>query len=64
MRAIEAARAAAAADDVGALRTAMGELSARTYEMTERLYAELGGKKEKRSGGLAIAHVDEAGVAA
>jgi molecular chaperone DnaK len=46
LRAVEAARAAAAADDVAALRTAMGELSARTYEMTERLYAELGGGKK------------------
>jgi len=46
LRALEAARSAAAADDIAALRTAMGELSARTYEMTERLYAELGGKKE------------------
>jgi len=45
LRAVEAARSASAADDVAALRTAMGELSARTYEMTERLYAELGGKK-------------------
>ena len=30
------------------LRAAMGELSARTYELTERLYAELGGKKAGR----------------
>ena len=45
LRAVEAARSAAAADDVAALRAAMGDLSARTYEMTERLYAELGGKK-------------------
>jgi molecular chaperone DnaK len=47
LRAVEAARAAAAADDVAALRTAMSELSARTYEMTERLYAELGGAKRE-----------------
>jgi molecular chaperone DnaK len=46
LRAVEVARSAAAGDDVEALRAAMGELSARTYEMTERLYAELGGKKE------------------
>jgi molecular chaperone DnaK len=46
LRAIEAARSAAAAEDVAALRAAMGELSARTYEMTERLYAELGGAKK------------------
>jgi molecular chaperone DnaK len=48
-QAIEAARAAAAADDVGALRTAMSDLSSRTYEMTEHLYAELGGKGESSS---------------
>jgi len=47
LRAVEAARSAAAADDVAALRAAMGELSARTYEMTERLYAELGGTKRE-----------------
>jgi molecular chaperone DnaK len=41
-QAIEAARAAAAGEDVGALRTAMSELSSRTYEMTEHLYAALG----------------------
>jgi molecular chaperone DnaK len=46
LRAIEATRAAAAEDDVAALRAAVGELSARTYEMTERLYAELGGTKD------------------
>ncbi|TMA30955.1 MAG: molecular chaperone DnaK [Deltaproteobacteria bacterium] len=45
LRAIEATRAASAKDDIAALRAAMGELSARTYELTERLYAELGGKK-------------------
>jgi len=45
LRAIEAARAAAAAENVAPLRAAMSELSARTYELTERLYAELGGKK-------------------
>jgi molecular chaperone DnaK len=45
LRAIETARSAAAADDIVALRAAMGELSARTYELTERLYAELGDKK-------------------
>ena len=47
LRAVEAARSAAAADDATALRTALGELSARTYEMTERLYAELGGAKKE-----------------
>ena len=36
-------------NDVAALRAAMGELSARTYEMTERLYAELGGQKNGSS---------------
>jgi len=46
LRAVEAARSAAAADDVVALRAAMGDLSARTFEMTERLYAELGGAKK------------------
>ncbi len=46
LRAVEAARSAAAADDIAALRAAMSELSARTYEMTERLYAELGGKAD------------------
>jgi molecular chaperone DnaK len=46
LRAIEAARAAAAADDAGSLGAAMGELSARTYELTERLYAALGDKKD------------------
>ncbi len=49
LRAIEAARAASAADDITALRAAMGELSARTFEMTERLYAELGGKSPDAS---------------
>jgi molecular chaperone DnaK len=32
------------ADDVGALRAAIDELSALTYKMTENLYAELGGE--------------------
>jgi molecular chaperone DnaK len=45
LRAIESARSAAAAEDVDKLREVMGELSARTYELTERLYSELGGKK-------------------
>jgi molecular chaperone DnaK len=45
-QAVEAARAAAAGEDVGALRTALSELSSRTYEMTEHLYAELGGKEK------------------
>jgi molecular chaperone DnaK len=45
LAAIDSARAAAAIDEVEPLRAAMGELSARTYELTERLYAELGGKK-------------------
>jgi molecular chaperone DnaK len=45
LSAASTARAAAQAEDVAALRTAMGELSARTFELTERLYAELGGKK-------------------
>jgi molecular chaperone DnaK len=44
LQAIEAAREASATDDIAALRSAMNELSTRTYEMTEHLYAELGGK--------------------
>jgi len=44
LQAIEAAREASAADDLAALRSAMNELSARTFEMTEHLYAALGGK--------------------
>jgi molecular chaperone DnaK len=48
-QAIEAARAAAAGEDAGALRTAMSELSSRTYEMTEHLYAALGGNKGEPS---------------
>jgi molecular chaperone DnaK len=44
LQAIEAAREASAADDLDTLRSAMNELSTRTYEMTEHLYAELGGK--------------------
>jgi molecular chaperone DnaK len=45
-QAIEAARAAAAGEDVAALRTAMSDLSSRTYEMTEHLYASLGDKEK------------------
>jgi len=51
LRAIETARSAAAADDVVPLRAAMGELSARTYELTERLYLELGGNKSDSGAG-------------
>jgi len=40
--AIEAAKEAMKGDDGGAVRTAVDELSALTYKMTETLYAELG----------------------
>jgi molecular chaperone DnaK len=42
--AIQNTRTALAGDDTAALRQAIGELSALTYKMTEKLYAELGGK--------------------
>jgi molecular chaperone DnaK len=42
--AIENTRTALGGDDTAALRQAIGELSALTYKMTEKLYAELGGK--------------------
>jgi len=41
--ALEAVREAIEGEDCGALRAAVDELSALTYKMTERLYAELGG---------------------
>jgi molecular chaperone DnaK len=44
-KAVEAARTAARGEDVDALRAAVDELSALTYNMTEKLYAELGGGK-------------------
>jgi molecular chaperone DnaK len=44
-KAVEAARVAARGEDVDALRAAVDELSALTYNMTEKLYAELGGSK-------------------
>ena len=40
-------REAIAADDVGKLRSAVDELSALTYKMTENLYAELGGEESE-----------------
>jgi molecular chaperone DnaK len=42
--ALDAVREAMEGDDCGALRTAVDELSALTYKMTEHLYAELGGE--------------------
>jgi molecular chaperone DnaK len=42
---IEATRTAVAGEDVEALRSAVDELSALTYKMTENLYAELGGEE-------------------
>ncbi len=45
--AVEAAREAAAGEDLDALRAAMEQLSTDTYEMTEHLYAELGGSGEE-----------------
>ena len=47
---IETSRAAMAGDDVEALRSAVDELSALTYKMTENLYAELGGEESEASG--------------
>jgi molecular chaperone DnaK len=44
-KAVETARTAARGEDVDALRAAVDELSALTYNMTEKLYAELGGSK-------------------
>jgi molecular chaperone DnaK len=44
--AIGAVREALESDDVEALRTAVNELSTRTYQMTESLYAQLGGDGE------------------
>jgi molecular chaperone DnaK len=40
-------REAMGGDDAGALRTAIDELSALTYKMTESLYAELSGESEE-----------------
>jgi len=42
-KALAAVREAMEGEDCGALRTAVDELSALTYKMTEHLYAELGG---------------------
>jgi molecular chaperone DnaK len=42
--AVEKARRAIAGEDVAALKTAVDELSGLTYQMTERLYAVLGGE--------------------
>jgi molecular chaperone DnaK len=44
-KAVANARTAARGEDVDALRAAVDELSALTYNMTEKLYAELGGAK-------------------
>ena len=41
--ALEVTREAMQGEDTGALRSAVDELSALTYKMTEALYAELGG---------------------
>ena len=46
MGAIESVRDAVGDEAVEALRAAIGELSARTFELTEALYAELGGEGE------------------
>jgi molecular chaperone DnaK len=43
--AVEDVREAAQGEDCGALRAAVDELSALTYQMTEHLYAELGGEE-------------------
>jgi len=42
---IAATRKSMAAEDIGALRVAVDELSGLTYKMTETLYAELGGEE-------------------
>jgi len=42
---IAATRKTMAAEDIGALRAAVDELSGLTYKMTETLYAELGGEE-------------------
>ena len=42
--AIQATRSALEGNDTAVLRQAIGELSSLTYKMTEKLYAELGGK--------------------
>jgi molecular chaperone DnaK len=42
---IAATRKTMAAEDIGALRVAVDELSGLTYKMTETLYAELGGEE-------------------
>jgi molecular chaperone DnaK len=46
LEAIEAAREAVGGDDVDILRTALNDLSTRTYELTEFLYSALGGSEE------------------
>jgi molecular chaperone DnaK len=46
LAAVETAREAAVGEDIDALRAAMQQLSTDTYEMTEHLYAELGGSSE------------------
>ena len=43
---LEATRQAMKAEDLEALREAVDELSGLTYQMTERLYAVLGGESE------------------
>jgi molecular chaperone DnaK len=47
---IETTREAVGSSDVEALRSAVDELSALTYKMTENLYAELGGEESDASG--------------
>ena len=46
LRAIEEAKDAMKSEDIDALRGAVDELSALTYNMTEKLYAALGGDDE------------------
>jgi molecular chaperone DnaK len=45
--AVEKTRAAMASGDAGSLASAVDELSALSYQMTEQLYAALGGDEAK-----------------
>jgi molecular chaperone DnaK len=49
IEAVASAQGAVAGDDIAVLREAMNQLSTLTYEMTEHLYAELGGSGERTS---------------
>jgi molecular chaperone DnaK len=49
IEAVASAQGAVAGDDIAVLREAMNQLSTLTYEMTEHLYAELGGSGEGAS---------------